>query len=361
MYHKRLDKIDGNALYVRDLIDSLSKEYNVVLPSEYFFRSNLRVSGNWLVRTLEVNLFSILWFIKNIRRLKDEVGFIVMEDRYSLISAFFVRKMKAKLLARISDWGIEYTESLPFKSKIMGSFFLLFGRIYEQFIYRSANAIIVPSDYVGSRIEAVVRLPTLVFPVTFNRDLVARSKKGSSDGPKLSREVNCIFVGNYEYKPNELAARFITEQLAGEVYLRDENIKFIIAGPGGTEKLGRTKRKNVEIHGLVGDLHTLYARCDIGLNPSETVGGTSVKIIEYLSQGLFVLSTPQGSVGIIKSSRVVVTERKNFRDSLLKLAERIRSEEVKEDSDESKRISDYYSRSKNTEKLLDFLRSLEAR
>lgn len=359
LYHKRLDKIDGNALYVRNLIDSLGREYKVVLPSEYYFRSNLRVSGNWLVRTLETNLFLIFWFFKNVKRLKGEIGFIIMEDRYSLIAAFFVRKMKAILLTSVSDWGEEYVESLPFKSKITRSFFSLFGRVYEQFISISADAVIVRSNYVRSRIEARIHVPILVLPHTLNKDIVARSKGDSSNGPELRREINCIFVGNYEYKPNKFAALFIIEQLAGEIYLKDKNIKFIIAGPGGKEKFGRSKMRNVEIHGLVNDLDTLYEMCQIGLNPSETIGGTSAKIIEYLSHGLLVLSTPQSSKGIIESSRVVVKERKDFGDALLKLVERIRSEGVRQDSDESERINDYYSWSKNTERLLDFLRSLE--
>ena len=360
LYHKRLGKIDGNALYVRKLIDSLSMEYEVVIPSEDFYKSNLRVSGNWLIRTLEVNLFSIFWFFRNFRTLRGKVRFVIMEDRYSIITDFFVRNLKTKFLARISDWGMEYVDSLQFGSKIVTRAFALYERIYERFIFSYADAVIVPSEYLRCKIAVRPKFPVLVFPHTFDRNTVVRSERGASKKSELEGEINCIFVGNYEYTPNETAALFIIEQLAGEIYVKDKGLKFIIAGPGGIEKFGRTDTRNVEIHGLVNDLEALYERCDIGLNPSETVGGISVKIIEYLSRGLLVLSTPQSSRGIIECNRVVIAERKDFKDTLLKLAERIRTGGVNESSDESERINDYYSWSKNTDRLLNFLRSLES-
>ncbi|MEM3830042.1 MAG: glycosyltransferase [Conexivisphaerales archaeon] len=358
IYHKQMDRYDGNAAYVRKLIESLRVNYEVVLPSELFYRAKIRISKKWFIRTLQVNVFMILYFLKHKVRSDPNVKYVVMEDRYSLFAALYFLGSRAKLVSRVSDWGIEYVQSFPFHMKITKSIFYDFELVYELFVTKFSDAIIVPSEYLLGLLSKKNNFPVLVYPYSLN----VPPQEECSLNLKIKRNmdfiVNCVFIGNYEYAPNREGAQFIIDSLSTEIYREDVNIKFIIAGPGAKERLNIINRENIEILGPVNNLDELYNRCVIGLNPTETVGGTSIKTIEYLIHGLFVISTPQSSKGVIETPRLLKTDRDHFKDEILKLARVIRSGENINDPREIERIRNYYSFSSNKEKLLNFFGNL---
>src|SRR5262245_12234040 len=101
-----------------------------------------------------------------------------------------------------------------------------------------------------------------------------------------------VFMGS-GHPPNARAAEFIVSTLAPRL----PEITFDIIGsclPEGTYP------SNVRRHGVVDDElnNRLLGQASLALNPMMSGGGSNVKVLDYFSHGLPVLSTPFGMRGI---------------------------------------------------------------
>lgn len=101
-----------------------------------------------------------------------------------------------------------------------------------------------------------------------------------------------IFMGS-GHPPNALAAQFIVHTLAAKV----PEVTFHLIGsclPDGNYPA------NVQRHGVVSDTlkMELLANADLALNPMAEGSGSNVKVLDYFSYGLPVLSTSFGMRGI---------------------------------------------------------------
>ena len=78
--------------------------------------------------------------------------------------------------------------------------------------------------------------------------------------------------------------------------------------------------------------------------------------IEYLTNGLIVISTPEAAIGVIKSSNMYVTNRGGFLTLIADLAKKIRNKELATDEMEVNRIREYYSKDKIAIKIDAFIK-----
>lgn len=357
IFHKPLFQIDGQIKYVKSLIKSLSLQYEVEIPSEEFFKSRKEINS-WVVRTLLVNSYLIFWVLKNRDKLKNTHFICIMEDRYTIFPTYLAVKLThIKLVSRISDWGDNYISSMP-NNNLLYYLMGLLNKIYEKFVITYSGSIIVPSDFVYKQISKIYKknICYYLLPYEFSpppnsgiiNDIVFTDNE---------HDIYCILVGNYNYKPNEESADFLINQLAGQVNKVDQNIKFLLVGSGSLEKYSPYNSSNILALGLVPDLSQVYAKCSIGINPSLTRGGTSIKNIEYLVNGMYVVTTPQASIGVIESTNMFVYDRKDFSRVICELAKKIREGKIIHDEKEIEKIRERYSESKISNDLLKFLES----
>jgi glycosyltransferase involved in cell wall biosynthesis len=118
------------------------------------------------------------------------------------------------------------------------------------------------------------------------------------DGP-LTTEPNVLFIGNYRYGPNVVAA----EHLIGDVWPRVARIspraRLLIAGLHSEDLPSfRNPPRGVEFLGFMTDLTALYRRTRVMCCPIQSGAGTRVKILEAASHGVPVVSTPLGAEGL---------------------------------------------------------------
>lgn len=118
--------------------------------------------------------------------------------------------------------------------------------------------------------------------------IVAPAREGKSVGAGFS----AVFMGS-GHPPNVQAAEFIAQTLAPNL----PEITFDILGSCLPE--GKYP-PNVRRHGVVSDESKghLLGQASLALNPMESGSGSNVKVLDYLSYGLPVLSTPFGVRGI---------------------------------------------------------------
>ncbi len=358
LFHKPLTQVDGQTKYIKSLIDSLTTRYDVFIPSENYFMSNRKVIKFWIIRTLMVNIYLLKWILKNNRILNNEFTICIMEDRYIMIPTYLLlTKAHIKFISRVSDWGEDYISSLEYKHFFQLYLMRCLNSIYEKFVKEYSDCIIVPSEFLYTRIQMDYKKKIFVFLQPYQ--LLTKSKPTSTCMTNFidkNHDIYCIFVGNYNYKPNADSADFIINVLINQLSKVDKKIKILLVGDAGMEKYSKYNSENLLVLGLVPDMSWIYDKCHIGLNPSLAIGGASIKNIEYLVNGMYVVTTPESSKGVIKTINSVVCDRKDFSHVICQLADKVRHN-INPDKDEIEKIRRYYSKSIITSELMKFLES----
>lgn len=107
-----------------------------------------------------------------------------------------------------------------------------------------------------------------------------------------------FFIGS-DYAPNVEAALFIVEHLAYEL----PEIIFVIGG-GVCSRLPEHLPMNVRVIGFLEELDKVrwLRACDFAINPMFAGSGTNIKMFDFMSAGLPVVTTSIGARGIAQQS-----------------------------------------------------------
>ena len=357
IFHKPLDQVDGQTRYIKELLDVISSTYTITIPSELFYSNSKWKNRSWILRTTLINLYLIKWIFANRRSLKRKFDYCIVEDRYTLLPAFLIIVIgKVKLISRLSDWGKRYIDSLDLNGTIPKYLVNVLDHIYAGFVLRYSFAVIVPSDYTYNLVRYKFSGIILNFPFPCTPNILKETDKSNkTEINDHEHDIYCVLVANFNYRPNEDSAYFIVKELAQKIKKRDGRIKFLLVGMGSKEKFSEFDCENVLALGIQDNLDEFYKQCHIGINPSQTVGGTSIKNIEYLTNGLLVVSTGEAAAGVIKSSHLFIEKREGFLELILDLANKIRSGKNITDEKETERIKKYYSKKEIKKNTLAFL------
>lgn len=124
-----------------------------------------------------------------------------------------------------------------------------------------------------------------------------------------------FFIGAY-YSPNIEAAKFIMEEIAPKVPEAD----IVILGTVSDYFKNNSVPENVRLIGRVNDieLYDWLAAADIGINPMFGGSGINMKMLDYFSFGLPVVSTRVGARGIdgMDSRDFIACEADEFVDKI---------------------------------------------
>ncbi len=116
-----------------------------------------------------------------------------------------------------------------------------------------------------------------------------------------------VFVGNMEYFPNQEAVRLIASSLAPKIQSKIDNVRFLMVGR--TPHEFRTSFTNLTFTGVVKDVSDFLGTSDVAIAPLLHGSGTRLKILEYFSCGLPVVSTSIGVEGLeVKNGENVLIE-----------------------------------------------------
>jgi glycosyltransferase involved in cell wall biosynthesis len=114
-------------------------------------------------------------------------------------------------------------------------------------------------------------------------------KRYKTEGYKL-----VVFVGNLDYYPNREAVEVLSSIIAPTVLNKIKNVKFFIVGKTSKE----LKSPTLFFTGFVENISDVLSISDVAVAPLFHGSGTRLKILEYLSCGLPVVSTSLGAEGL---------------------------------------------------------------
>lgn len=170
----------------------------------------------------------------------------------------------------------------------------------ERIAYKNAKLILTVSKMdktflvkCGIREDKIVVVPNGVDPDAFALSTGVEESIKNRIKPKNFLAV--IFVGNMEYSPNEEAVNFIAEKLAPRILNEIHNVIFLMVGRKPS-KLPSTS--GLVFTGVVQDVAQYLAASDVAIAPLLQGSGSRLKILEYLSCGLPVVSTSVGVEGL---------------------------------------------------------------
>lgn len=109
---------------------------------------------------------------------------------------------------------------------------------------------------------------------------------------------NLIFVGAMDYLPNYDGILFFCEEVFDILQKRLPDIHLTVVGRKPPAEVKRFERKNIAITGFVEDVREWTRHADLMVVPLRFGGGTRIKILEGMAQGIPIISTKLGAEGI---------------------------------------------------------------
>lgn len=198
-------------------------------------------------------------------------------------------------------------------------------KIIEGDVCRKSDLILVCSEKEKQDIEALYKVDREKFVIVPNGTLLiektdnmirqkCRFDLGISKADKI-----ILFIGAY-YKPNNEAASYIVNHLAPVL----NDFKFLIIGAVGRIFENTEAPANVKMLGQLSDEdfgNTMRA-ADIAINPILKGSGVNIKMLDYMSHGLPIVTTQCGARGIETNGRqpMIVSDLDNFIDNIKMLS-----------------------------------------
>jgi GT2 family glycosyltransferase len=119
---------------------------------------------------------------------------------------------------------------------------------------------------------------------------------GSKNG--FGQRKNIIFIGGFGHPPNEDALLWFAREVFPFVKNEIRDIKFIVMGSNPTPKVRELQSNEIEVTGYVPDISGYFDNARVFVAPLRYGAGLKGKVLQAMSYGLPVVTTPVGAEGI---------------------------------------------------------------
>ncbi len=114
--------------------------------------------------------------------------------------------------------------------------------------------------------------------------------------PLRSQKIKLLFVGKLDWAPNKDGLRWFLHEIWP--FINHDKLELNIVGSGESSWVESFFAfPGIKFHGFVQDLNELYRISDFSIIPIRFGSGTRIKVIESISKGVPVISTPMGVQG----------------------------------------------------------------
>lgn len=323
-YHKNHnDQFNGTSVYDKAMLDALENEYNITavepVLSPAAFGDVKYKNAHYFVNLVKQVYFRQLRWLINIFRGRHltppENTVLLVEDIYSAPIPLLVSKLKGyKLLFRAADFGESYSRTLFEEHTLDRVIYSAFRKIMEKLLVQNSSLIICPSKSVESAVMnryEINRDKVAFLPYVRTGDL-RRNYVHNREArlPDSGSKVVLLFMGDFRYPPNYYAGNYVVNELVPKLNSQVGNYEILIAGQNSQSIY--VDSPHVKVLGPVEDIENLIFSAHIGLAPMRTIGGLSMKIVDYLTHGLRVVATPEAANGIEANGQMKLSKLSDF-------------------------------------------------
>jgi glycosyltransferase involved in cell wall biosynthesis len=152
----------------------------------------------------------------------------------------------------------------------------------------------VSEDDRATAVHEGARTPERTFTVANGVDIERFTPAPSAAGQEI------FYVGSFRHLPNILGFEKLEREVMPRVWERFPEARLrVVAGPQHEQYWKkRPLDSRIEMHGFVEDLRPLYAGAAVVAVPLEVSAGTNIKVLEAMSCGRAVVTTPVGCAGL---------------------------------------------------------------
>jgi len=179
---------------------------------------------------------------------------------------------------------------------------------YEQKNWQKADLNLAVSDSDAEIIRKESSKECVVIPNGVDIAHFQKKTKNKSltvDSPLL------LFVGDFKYFANQDAISFLVKKIWPEVKKELPQAKLWLVGKNSDRLAEIPKDSDIIVDDQIDDIREAYNKADLLVAPMRIGSGTNIKILEALSVGLPVATTPVGLEGIKaeKGKEIVVAHK----------------------------------------------------
>jgi len=220
---------------------------------------------------------------------EHDVAYELYEKRFKKYKALhspfslLTKKLKEKERFAVENSDVVFVPSQRDKKKLIQEFSVSPSKIY-----------VIPNGVDVDKIK----------PLEFQEKEYLKAEFG------FVGKIVVLFTGSTHW-PNLEAIKKIID-LARKV--RDKRLLFLIVGSGGEKFKRQVKLENVVITGRVSEVLPYFKLADIAINTVTSGSGTNVKMLEYMSAGLPIITTEFGARGLDIKNEVhaIIDDIKEF-------------------------------------------------
>jgi polysaccharide biosynthesis protein PslH len=120
----------------------------------------------------------------------------------------------------------------------------------------------------------------------------------SSNHESPREDETLMFHGNMSYYPNVEGAQFLVRDIMPRVWQEKPTCKVLLVGANPSKKVSALASENVVVTGYVEDVKPFLRTSTLGVYPILRATGIQNKILEAMTEGLPVITTPTVAEGI---------------------------------------------------------------
>lgn len=165
-------------------------------------------------------------------------------------------------------------------------------RRFERFMFTPYDRTVVISDADRAMLQTLQ--PAL------NIDVIPNGIELERFEPRHSGRADqtLLFVGNYDYAPNQDAVRVLVEQVLPQVHDKEPRAKLQLVGVNPPDWMRALANDHIEVSGHVPDVRPYLADATVFVCPLRIGAGLKNKVLEALAMGAPVVATPLSVDGI---------------------------------------------------------------
>ncbi len=185
-----------------------------------------------------------------------------------------------------------YLESAARQGQLRARLRLPIARRFESFMFTPYDRTVVISDADQAMLQTLQ--PALHIDVIPNGIELERFKTRHQE----REAATLLFVGNYEYPPNQDAVRVLVEQVLPQLREALPDARLQLVGVNPPDWMRALANDQIEVTGSVPDVRPYLARATVFVCPLRIGAGLKNKVLEALAMGIPVVATPLSVDGI---------------------------------------------------------------
>ncbi|MDR0852168.1 MAG: glycosyltransferase [Clostridiales Family XIII bacterium] len=256
------------------------------------------------------------WVVQN----REEIDLVFMARPH--VSIKFIDHFRAVTSARILYYGMD----------------LHFLRVQRQYELTQDSALLESVEmWKGLETELIEKADCALFPSIVEENYIKSILPGArvkalpgyivqnieKKEYRFDQRDGLMFIGGYNHPPNADAVLWFANEIFPKILEQHPEMILHIAGSNAPEEITALADDHIIIHGFVSsdDLETLYASVRIVVVPLRYGAGIKGKVVEAMTYGVPVVTTPIGAEGFVGAERYldVADEAIQFADDVCRL------------------------------------------